>query len=449
MASPLLNVDVLAIACEFLTDVSDVLSMALTSSSVHLVAVKWLLRMRPVYLKSGPSISQFHRFLFADPAVRAPHLRALHIDLRQPGQPQDQEQDCSLLVDILSTCQRLEHLTVAFQNDSIPTIDDPRFLPAITALPTLHSFSVRSTSLDALPLFSQFRTSLRMAAIHFCDVSGPSRSPAFLAKFIPPVVANALEKLDLDMLVITPTLDNRIPANKPYPAIRSLSVRILGGKPLLSHLQHLFPALDGTLDLVWNGMLYPGDTYDLLRTENQHSQECLGVASRAWKKLDRVVCDPKLLYTLGLRCPIRHAMLHCHSAAQHRYAGAALRSNPVPRLKLTLHHPLASLDGLFPPELGGTLTHLTLCLLYSKDYPVCEERWRSCERDAVAPLRFEWDDILVSYVPPNSSFARCAIVLHACLHMVNPPPSARFSPPSNQPRTSSPTSASSLAPPST
>ena len=138
MASPLLNGDVLAIACEFLTEVSDVLSMALTSSSVHLVAVKWLLRMRPVYLKSGPSICQFHRFLFADPAVRAPHLRALHIDLRHPGPPQDQEQDCSLLVDILSTCQRLEHLTVAFQKDSIPTIDDPRFLPAITALSTLH-----------------------------------------------------------------------------------------------------------------------------------------------------------------------------------------------------------------------------------------------------------------------------------------------------------------------
>ena len=203
------------------------------------------------------------------------------------------------------------------------------------------------------------------------------------------------------MLVIAPTLDNRIPANKPYPAIRSLSVRISQGKPLLSHLQHLFPALDGTLDLVWNGMLYPGDTHDLLRTKNQHSQERHGVTSRAWTKLDRVVCDPKLFYTLGLRCPIRHAMLHCPSASQHRYAGAALRSNPVPRLKVTLHHPLASLDGLFPPELDGTLTHLTLCLLYSKDYPVREERRRPRERDAAAPLRFEWDDVLVCPVLPN------------------------------------------------
>ncbi|KAI1789258.1 hypothetical protein LXA43DRAFT_1021944 [Ganoderma leucocontextum] len=87
MATLRLNVDVVAVVCEFLPDVSDVLSLALTCSSVHLVAVSWLLRMRPVYLISGPSIRRFHSFLVADAPTRAPHVRALHIDLRWPGLP--------------------------------------------------------------------------------------------------------------------------------------------------------------------------------------------------------------------------------------------------------------------------------------------------------------------------------------------------------------------------
>ncbi len=395
---PRLNTDVLAVVCEFLADVPDVLSMALTCSSVHPVAIKWLIRMRPVYLKSGPSIRFFHVFLFADAAVRAPNLRALHIDLRWPGLPQAQANDCSLLLDILSSCQYLEHLTVAFEEDSFPTIDDPRFLHAITTIPTLCSFSVRSESVDALALIHQFCTPVRMLSIHSDDVAVASRHPAVLAESLPLVVIQALEKLELDgfVFVVDPH-DIHITAGppvlsvfaiRPYPAVRSLCINKFCGKPLLDHFQHLFPALDGTLDLGWLDTLGQDDAYALLRAENQSSQERVGAPS--WKILDRVVCDSAMFYTLGLRCPIRFAMIQCGSVDKYRYTFDALRENPVPCLKLTLYHEPGMLDGLFSPELGETLTHLTLCLLYSNNYPAGHNQ--------VAASRFQWDNVLVRHI---------------------------------------------------
>lgn len=141
MALLLLNTDVFAIAWELLgTDVSDVFSMALTSSSVHPVAIRWLLRIRPVYLR------------------RAPHIRALHTDLRQPGQVKAQDKDCSTLLHIIASCGHLQCLTIAFQPASIQIITDPCFLYTITNIRSLKSFSIRSASFDGMALLTRFRT---------------------------------------------------------------------------------------------------------------------------------------------------------------------------------------------------------------------------------------------------------------------------------------------------
>ncbi|KAI1789254.1 hypothetical protein LXA43DRAFT_1021914 [Ganoderma leucocontextum] len=407
MAAPRLNVDVLAIVCEFLTDVSDVLSIALTCSSVHLVAVGWLLRMRPVYLKSDPSIRRFHSFLFADAPARAPHVCALDINLRWPID------DCSLLVEIFASCQHLKHLTVAFEQASLHIIMDPRFIHAITTIPNLRSFSLHSQSTNALGLLPRLVcTPLRKVGIHCGNVDVSARFPSALELSLPRILVPTLEKLELDRFAVD-SHDPQAPPNlplssvfgmsvfdmTPYPAVRSLSVGSFKGRPLLDHLQHLFPAVDGTLHVGGLDIRSGEDTYADIRAANQHTQESDGDGSalRTWKKLDRIVCDAAMFYVLGLRCPIRLAMIHCGAVEKHRFAADALRENPVPRLKLTLYHESGMFDGFFSPELEGALTHLTLCLLYSNDYGYTPPHPSQSDANTAAAPPLRWDDVLVSY----------------------------------------------------
>ena len=431
--APLLNIDVLAIACEFLTDVSDVLSMALTSSSVHPIAIRWLLHMCPVYLRSGPSICRFHFFLFADEPARAPHIRALHIDLRWPVPAQSRDEICSLLIHILEPCEHLERLTIAFQQESLPIIAEPSFLHAMTAIPSLKSFSVRSASFDGIMLLPHFRTPLCMIGIHTQYATVGTRCPATLKEFLPCAVVNTLENLELDRFAIEP-LDAQTPDDvpipsvfsmAPYPAMRSLSVDSFRGMPLLAHLQHLFPALDGTLHINQFHMWYRISEHVAveIRARNQRSQDSDGGASRPWQKLDRVVCEAPMFYVLGLRCPIGLAMIHCGSVENYRYAAVALRENPVPRLKLTLYHELGMFEGLFSPELAGRLTHLTLCLLYSNIYE--HSTSGRSQADTAANPQFQWQDVLVCmqappHLVPSSGFGFGVVALIIFAHRATP-----------------------------
>ncbi len=103
-----------------------------------------------------------------------------------------------------------------------------------------------------------------------------------------------------------------------------------------------------------------------------------------WKKLDRVICDALTFYALGLRCPIRLAMIDLLSVDDHYHTADALRDNPVSRLQLTLDHDLSMFGALFSPEVAKTLTHLTVCLLYSNSFGSIHSTIR-------------WDDVLVCY----------------------------------------------------
>ena len=79
LGQPRLNFDVLRLICDHLTKVSDVLSFALTCSTLRKCAFQRRLRMSPVALSSSDSVERFHRFIFADPTSRAPHLYGLSI----------------------------------------------------------------------------------------------------------------------------------------------------------------------------------------------------------------------------------------------------------------------------------------------------------------------------------------------------------------------------------
>ena len=274
MDAPELNLDVLANVCEFLTEVSDILSLAATCSSVHVVAVGWLLRMRPIYLKSGSNIRRFHSFLFADAPSRAPHVRAIHINLWWPeAQAVD---DCSLLLDILTSCQHLQHVTLVFEQIALRAVSDPRFLQAIATIPTLRSFSLRAQFINPLILLPHIHAPLRMLHIDCLNVKTDFRYPAVLEHFLPRVVGRNLQKLELDGFAVDLD-DTQTPIDlpmssisnpMPYPAVRSLVVHSLKGKPLLDHLQRLFPKLDGTLHLSRLDMRLQEETYADIRAAN-------------------------------------------------------------------------------------------------------------------------------------------------------------------------------------
>ena len=77
LGQPRLNFDVLRLVCNDLTEVSDVLSFALTCSTLRKCALQRRLRMSPVVLTIPSSLAMFHKFIFADPTSRAPYLYGL------------------------------------------------------------------------------------------------------------------------------------------------------------------------------------------------------------------------------------------------------------------------------------------------------------------------------------------------------------------------------------
>ena len=418
MSSLILNTDVLAIACEFLTDVSDILSFAHTCSTLRPVAITWLLSMKPIYLKDGLSVRHLHSLLFANPLARTPHVRALDIVYPPPTiRPLSTlPGDSSLLKDILTLCPHLEKISIYLQDDSRGCTDDPQVIEAIVSIRSLRSLSIHGWSTHALDLLRGLSAPLRTLELDFQNDELEFWTPSALEEHLPRPLVPTLEKLEVcDFIVDLYGPQMHVPGNvveklrpypsmAPYPAVRSLCLRFLLQRPLLDHLQHLFPALDGTLSLGPLDTSVPdGDTYDELRAANQRAQEGAQGGpsrSRAWKKLDKVVCDPRMLFVLGLRCPIRLIALDNCSAHTRSLAAIALGDNPVPRLKLTfaLSEGRDVLDGLFSQALARVLTHLTICFVFEND------GGPRSDADPETVEHLLWEDLLVS-VPVSPGFA--------------------------------------------
>ena len=139
---------------------------------------------------------------------------------------------------------------------------------------------------------------------------------------------------------------------------------------------------------------------EFVREANQLAQE-----RHAWKKLDRVVATPLMLYTLGLACPVHHLILdlspgggalleRSDELAQHA-RWAVLRDHTPTHLTirgLRLPAGLVHLDDLFPADwaLAPRTTHV-----------VVDAEYNSVDDDG----KLLWpDDVLVSVPPLSCSF---------------------------------------------
>ncbi|KAM5531987.1 hypothetical protein V8D89_014321 [Ganoderma adspersum] len=390
MAAPRLNLDILMVVCTFLGDVSDVHSFSWTCSSLYRIATRWLLRTRVIYLMEHMKVKRFHSFLFADAPTRSPHVRKLSVSVRSqiPRMPMEPRfNQFPLIIDILASCPRVESISLVLDNESPGCRDNMSIADAIAGMQSLRSFSIKGLPNDVISLLRKVRFPLRRLDINDnprVTREGSFWTPVALAQFLPRL-APTLENLGIDKFNVDPedilaTQNIMMPpvfTMAQHAAVRSLTVGSFHGKPLLSHVQHLFPALDGTLTIRQLDTLTPEDTYTDIRTTNQRAQEgdrpadgsCS--ASHTWTKLGCVVCSVQILYILGLRCPIRLVRFdRCSSDALH-YAADALRENPVPHLALSLllGGELHGLDALLSPELAGSLTHLTLELVYTRTDP--------------------------------------------------------------------------------
>ncbi|KAM5543599.1 hypothetical protein V8D89_002850 [Ganoderma adspersum] len=423
MAVARLNVDVLAIICHFLTDVSHILSFALTCSALHPVAIRRLISMRPIYLGDSTSIRQFHSFVFADKPTRARHIRALEIGTRprprkSPEAPPAKDEP--LLIDILNSCPHLERISVVLRPRGT---DRPYISDVIAGIQSLRALSVNGKLKDPVVFLQGVRAPLRMLSIHCSDPSGAQWSPASLEKILPRF-APTLEELELTTFFSYPyetegnisTPSRSVFLLPQYLAVRSFSVAQYQGMPSLEHLQHLFPALDGTLTFYLFGVWAKEGNFTAVRAANQRAQDNGTEPSpRAWTKLARVACSAHMFYVLGLRCPIGLVMLDRISRYTKRYLVAALREQPVRRLELSLElsRGLKVFDKLFPPELGDTLTHLTL---FCQD-----ERYGGSDNaiQGAAAARGHWDDILDNMRPalqPLHGLTHLRVVFHSIKH---------------------------------
>ena len=281
MARASLNIDILAIICNFLTDVPDVISFGLTCSALRFLAVQRLLSMRPVALAGGPSVRRFHCFLFADLVARAPYVHALDIETGpRPKEAVDNSEDVASLMEILVSLPQLESILVNLEDGSHRCTDDQRIVDTIATLPTLRSLSLCGWSKDVPRLLSHVRGPLRRLVIDCTHPVGVFWYPAALEEVLPHL-APTLEELELGYFVLDPRklLASGVSTSTPidrmhqYINVHSLTIGSILGPPLLERLQHLFPGLNRKLSLGILDTDIPERAYANIRSSNQRAQK--------------------------------------------------------------------------------------------------------------------------------------------------------------------------------
>ncbi|KAM5544154.1 hypothetical protein V8D89_002203 [Ganoderma adspersum] len=383
------------------------------------MAIRRLLSIRPVRITGGKSIRRFHAFLFADVRARAPLIRTLDIDTGSPYILLPLEPgDTSLLIDILTSCQRVEHISIGC-SDSIPPslVEDPGIINAIGSIQSLRSLSFATPSVIVLNIVSNIGAPLHKLDLESCFYDGadfswyPTAFQNSLSRQAPTLEEVVFHELIVDPEKIQKLQNYQDPQTQPfsgwtqYPAVRTLNVQYFTGRLLLGPLQHLFPGVDNTFSMDGVDLEYDIDTYDDMRAANWHAQyieDGDDSRPRGWT-----------FYILALRCPIRFAMIDGIDSMggpedDQGWLAVTLGQNPIPHLTLclSLDDKLEVFDELFGPELAAVLTHLTLAL---DTIP----RSRS---DSPFSVRFGWDELSDNVLSSLESLHRLThlrLVIHS------------------------------------
>ena len=175
-----LDLDIIDTVCVFLTEYSDLLSLSLTCSAFRPIAIRNMLRNRPIVLKNVAAICKFHDFVFSDAAARPSNLIALKIEFSHyETHPESSERAIDCLVAILKRAASLVSLELHSSANKRPLgyLDDPRLAAAVSELATLRELTICGRT-KAVDFIAAVRSPLKKLAIHFMDpVGGSEWSP--------------------------------------------------------------------------------------------------------------------------------------------------------------------------------------------------------------------------------------------------------------------------------
>ena len=441
---PGLNLDVLCLVSSFITDVPDVLAFSLTCSTLRAPAVHRRLSMHPVTITDETSIKTLHDFIFVDKAARGPHIRAITIPREAAQLLQGVPEDLlRRLLAILSSATRVHTLSLYLPpRSSSSLLASPLVVPAIARLTGIRELTLVSSFERANALLRCIRSPIetfRYRSLY--EESSTLRNPSLIGS---PMRLSAVrrrmemrQEMDVEGLTLEDAASHLsrtlyhlelqhlcLPRRAfqqvqpgPFLSVRSLVLQGITEIVRLDVLLHILPNLDGMLvaeasSLFYRKCMRDREHVEVVREANQLAQE-----RHAWKKLDRVVASPLMLYTLGLTCPIDHLILDLSPGggalleksdelAQHA-RWAVLRDHTPTHLTihgLRLPAGLVHLDDLFPADwaLASRTTHV-----------VVDAEYNSVDDDG----KLLWpDDVLVS-VPPldqSSSVTRRLTSIHTC-----------------------------------
>ncbi|KAM5541601.1 hypothetical protein V8D89_004791 [Ganoderma adspersum] len=410
-----LDLDVLGTVCTFLTEYPDFLSLSLTCSVLRPLAVRNMLRNRPVVLKKVDTIFMFHDFIFADAAAsRLHHLTALIVDVSHyetHPDPECSDRAIEALLAIVRQAPSLVSLELLSSANGRPLgyLDNPRVASAVGELATLQELSIGGRT-EVVDFIGAVRAPLKKLALRF------TRPVGGLKEWSLNSLGAALSHIapSLEILTMTETRVRLECSPSPlgslhtftgiqFHTLRSLTLTSLVIVPNLSLLLELFPNLDGTVHLT----PYIYDVPDSVDYTNRYdtffrtAREQNGTAQerRSWKRLERLICDIETLFILNMRCPIGLTIVHeCAPDADpgmQQCLVESLRDHPPARLNLQVtvqcDSEEQSLGRMIPPEAAATLTHLTLCVKYNYDSSPdptpsgTHPRWNDVWRDTLLP----------------------------------------------------------------
>ena len=369
---PRLNFDILRLVCDYLSDVPDVLSFALTCSALTEDALRQRLRMAPVNLSKSEVINSLHTFIFSNEPSRALCLYGLKIPMPYYYDLQFSNKSLfdvinSQVVTILEAATNIQYLDLA-TSISDAVCDAAVKLTTVREL-RIFNDAYQGRLLTRIPIFPSRLRSLHIRGSH--TISGYIISLSFLHDRLVHL-APTLELLDLDDDCLIDIFPSSVTTQ--FAAVRSLKLRIIffPDCDVLGVLSRLFPNLE-TLDLDLLNAHIREDDVLAFREQSERSQKQNG-----WSGLDQLVCDADTAYLIALQCPIRrmHIKVGTSGAARHLTKTLCHHSPPQLHVHLSaLYDGFVVLDGLFPPEAADKLTHLVIFV----DVEIRHER-KSCRR---------------------------------------------------------------------
>ena len=181
LEEPRLNFDVLRLVCNYLSDVPDVLSFALTCSALTEDALRQRLRMAPVCLSKSEAINSLYTFIFSNELSRAPCLYGLKIPMPYYSDLQFSNKSLfdvinSQVVAILEAATNIQYLDLA-TSISDAVCDAAVKLTTVREL-RIFNDAYQGRLLTRIPIFPSPLRSLHITGSH--TISGYIISLSFL-----------------------------------------------------------------------------------------------------------------------------------------------------------------------------------------------------------------------------------------------------------------------------